>query len=135
MKTPSVLATFRMIAPEFEKTHNKIVNAWIALTEPLVSKKRFGNLYIQALAFLTAHRMKMSGMDIQDEKTKEQLDKIGILLRSGVGSFSEGQTSISLNHSTGSSEEDELALTEYGLQFLSLRRKRIVPIVSSAESR
>ena len=133
MKTPNVLETFRVIAPEFEKTTNKTVNAWITLTEPLVSKRRFGSLHTQALAFLTAHRMKMSGVDLKDENTKEQLDKIGILMRSGVGSFSEGQTSISLNHNAGTSEEDELAMTEYGLQFLSLRRKRIVPIVSSAE--
>ena len=131
MKTLNVLETFRTIAPEFEKTPNKTVNAWIALTEPLVSKRRFGNLHTQALALLTAHRMKMSGLDCKDPHIKEQLGKIGGLLRAGVASFKEGQASISLNHSAGA--DSELGMTEYGLQFLMLRRKRIVPIVSAAE--
>ena len=133
MNTSSVLGVFRIVAPEFAELPNKTVNLWIGLTEPLVSKQRFGTLHFQALALLTAHRIKISGLDCKDPHIKEQLGKIGSLMRAGVASFKEGQASISLNHNTG--EDAELGMTEYGQQFLMLRRKRIVPIVSAAESR
>ena len=131
MKTSKPLDVFRVVAPGFDELPDKKVNAWIALTEPLVSKRMFGTLHTQALALLTAHRMKMSGLDCKDPHIKEQLGKIGSLLRAGVASFKEGQASISLNHGADS----ELGMTEYGQQFLMLRRKRIAPIVSAAESR
>jgi len=53
-----------------------------------------------------------------------------------VASYSEGETSISFNSNMGQlTEKDaELALTKYGIQFLSLRRMRIMPITSAGES-
>ena len=133
MNASSVLGVFRIVAPEFAELPNRTVSLWIGLTEPLVSRRRFGSLHTQALAFLTAHRIKISGLDCKDPHIKEQLGKIGSLMRAGVASFKEGQTSISLNH--GTEAEAELEKTEYGQQFLMLRRKRIVPIVSAAERR
>ena len=37
------------------------VSQWLELTAPLISKRVFGKLYDQALALLTAHRLKMAG--------------------------------------------------------------------------
>ena len=89
----------------------------------------FGKLYEQALALLTAHRLKMSGYG------DSQLGTVGDSLR--VGSYSEGETSIgfTVSQQTNLLADAELALTPYGLQFLSLRRLVIIPIRSAGETR
>ena len=59
-----ILETIRLIAPEFsedEKCTDEFVGKFIKLSAPLVSAERFGEYYIQAMAYLTAHRMKMAG--------------------------------------------------------------------------
>ena len=139
MANTSVLSIFRIFAPEFKEIEDDVVNVWIELTEPLVNRRRFGRLHSQALALLTAHRMKLahSGVSTEDDPLAS-IGNIGLGNFLRVGSFKEGQTSISFNHDQTAlcKESDaELALTEYGIQFLTLRRMRIVPIVSSAEPR
>ena len=138
MKT-SVLAVFRLVAPEFKDIDDDIVNAWVELTEPLVNRRRFGILHTQALALLTAHRLKLAMSNVyNDDDPLADIGKISIGNLSRVGSFSEGQTSISFNHDQKDLSTDtdaELMLTEYGIQYLTLRRKRIVPVVSAAEQR
>ena len=52
---------FRMVATEFETLDDDTVKSWVDLTAPLISQKVFGKLYAQALALLTAHRLKMAG--------------------------------------------------------------------------
>ncbi len=82
------------------------------------------------LALLTAHRLKMSGYG-----DSSQLGTVGDSLR--VNSYSEGETSIgfSVNQQTNLLADAELALTPYGLQFLSLRRLVVIPIRSAGETR
>ena len=99
MKPKGAKEIFRLVAPEFGKVDNKTVGAWLALTEPLVSRRAFGGLHGQALAFLAAHRMKVAGVGCGDESLKPETDKIGAMKRAGVASFSEGSVSLSLNHS------------------------------------
>lgn len=124
----SDLEIFRLIATEFHTVLDEDVEQWITLTAPLISKKRFGKLYDQALALLTAHRMKMAGYG------DSSYGKVGDTLR--VGSYSEGQTSISFttSQSTNLLADGELALTSYGLEYLSLRRLVIIPIRSAGEA-
>lgn len=129
------LTAFRVLAAEFATVDDDTVNNWIELTAPLVSKKRFGRLYGQALALLVAHRMKMSGAF--DEATGEEGGVLGSVaggLR--VASYSEGETSVSFNNSVSMLEDDaELTLTAYGTQYKTLLRMVIVPIMSSGEAR
>lgn len=103
--------------------------SWLELTAPLVSKKRFGKLYDQALALLTAHRLKMAGYGDSTYGT------VGDTLR--IGSYSEGETSVSftVNQGTNLLVDAELALTPYGLEYLSLRRLVVIPIRSAGEAR
>ena len=134
MENTSVLSKFRILAPKFKAVADDIVNAWIELTAPLVGQRRFGNLHGQALALLTAHRMELAGIG----KAEGDLDGIGgIVDIRHIASYKEGQTSVTFNHDLGEagSADAELGLTEYGMQFLSLRRKRVVPLVSAAERR
>ena len=122
------LQIFRLVAAEFDDLADETVENWIELTEPMISRKRFGKLYEQALALLTAHRLKMSGYGDMT------LGKVGDSLR--VGSYSEGETSVSftVNQQTNLLADAELALTPYGLEYLSLRRLVIIPIRSAGEN-
>lgn len=131
-----VLSIFRIIAPEFKGIADDVVLAWIALTSPLISKRRFGNLWAQALALYTAHRMKMAnvGVEVGDDPL-EDVGGVGVGNLMRVANYSEGEVSVGFNHNIGQYTETnaELALTPYGIQYLSLRRMRITPIVSAGE--
>lgn len=133
----STLNVFRLVASEFDGVDDDTVCLWFDLTAPLVSRKLFGKLYDQAVALLTAHRMKLSG------KYEDETDGSGEGLQIGsiadtmrVSSYSEGSTSVSFNNSVSTLEKDaDLALTTYGTQYLSLRRLVIIPIRCSGEVR
>ena len=120
---------FRMVATEFETLDDDTVKSWVDLTEPLISQKVFGKLYAQALALLTAHRLKMAGQG------NNQYGTVGDSLR--IGSYTEGSTSISFSVSQGTNltVDAELALTQYGLEYLTLRRLVVIPIRSAGECR
>lgn len=121
------LQIFRLVATEFDTLSDETIENWLDLTSPFISKKRFGKLYEQALALLTAHRLKMAGYG------DSTLGTVGDSLR--VGSYSEGETSVSftVNQATNLLADAELALTPYGLEYLSLRRMVIIPILSAGE--
>ena len=119
------IAIIRLVAPEFETVSDADLSQWISLCEPLVSKRKFGALYNQAVALLAAHRMKLSG-----KYEPEETSAISAIANAGrVASYTEGQVSISFN-STASAAGTEATyeLTSYGQQFLSLRRSIVVPI-------
>ena len=96
----------------------------------MVSKKQFGKLYEQAIAYLVCHKLKMAG---HGENPLGELGAIGIGF--AVGSVSEGGSSVSFgaNQSSNLAADAELGLTVYGVQFLQLRRMVIVPIHCSGE--
>ena len=125
----TVIEIFRLVATEFKALDDDKVMAWSELTAPLISKKVFGILYDQALALLTAHRLKMAGYGDSTYGT------VGDTLR--IGSYSEGETSVSftVNQGTNLLVDAELALTPYGLEYLSLRRLVVIPIRSAGEAR
>lgn len=137
MAVSSALEIFRLVAAEFESVLDADVLQWIELTEPLISKRRFGRLYHQALALLVAHRMKMANVGVpvdDDPLTDIGAVSVGNLMR--VASYSEGETSVSFGNSAGqySDADAEFALTPYGIQYLNLRKRRIIPIISAGES-
>lgn len=51
-----LLTLLRTIAPEFEELEDTVLQTWLDLTQPLVSKSAFGAAYEQAVAYLAAHR-------------------------------------------------------------------------------
>lgn len=134
------LEIFRLVAAEFSempdddvrdpdsgKVTQYGVNSFLCLYSDQISEKRFGSLYPKALAYLTAHKLKMNGYgDVENGKIADSLR---------VGSYSEGETSISYttNQQTNLQVDAEYALTVYGLEFLTLRRNTIIPIVSAGE--
>lgn len=119
---------FRLMATEFADLNAETVESWMELTEPIISRKVFGKLYDQALALLTAHRLKMAGYGDSSYGT------VGDTLR--IGSYSEGETSIGfiVNQGTNLMVDAELALTPYGLEYLSLRRLVVISVRSAGEA-
>ena len=103
---------------EFADVPDDTVQTFISLAEPLISKKRFRKLYPQALAYLAAHKMKMSGLG----KTIG-IGTVGDTI--GLSSVSEGETSVSFsNNQAGNTATDsEFGLTVYKQTDLSKRRK------------
>ena len=125
----TTLEIFRMTATEFEETPDDVIEKWMELTKPLISESKFGNTYSLALALLVAHKLKMAGYG--DTST----GRVDDALR--VNSYSEGEVSISYSASqSGSISVDaEYTLTAYGLQFLGIRRSKIIPILSAGEAK
>lgn len=135
------LEIFRLVATEFaDMPDNDVkdletgkvveygVNSFLELYSDQISESRFGSSYQKALAYLTAHKLKMNGYG-----DNSATGKIADSLR--VGSYSEGETSISFTtgQQTNLQVDAEYALTVYGLEFLTLRRNAIIPIISAGE--
>lgn len=128
---------FRLVASEFSGVPEETVCTWIDLSRPLVSKKRFGKLYQQAVILLAAHRMKLSGNYDASEDGGSGISTGSIAETIRAASYHEGDASISFFNSAAQSStgDADLALTTYGVQFKALRSHVIVPIMSSGEVR
>ncbi len=122
----NAIEIIRATMTEFDEVPDDTVNVYLSLAEPLISKKRFGKMYQQALAYLAAHKMKLSGLGISSG-----MCSIGDTI--GLASVSEGETSVSFfNNQAGNTATDsEFGRTVYGMQYLQLRKRCIVTIVSA----
>jgi hypothetical protein len=121
----------RLIGTEFAAAKDSELELWIEMVRPMVSKRQFGKLYEQAIAYLVCHKMKMAG------KGDNPLGDVGAIgVGFAVGSVSEGGSSISFgaNQSSNLATDAELGLTVYGVQYLQIRRSVIVPIHCGGES-
>ena len=117
-----LLTLLRTIAPEFEELEDTVLQTWLDLTQPLVSKSAFGAAYEQAVAYLAAHRRKMAGLGAEGAFGN-------IADRTGVVSYTEGATSVSFGNNTGvAGAESSLSLTTYGMEYLRLKQT-IIPIM------
>ena len=127
-----VIAILKAIAPEYKEMGEDDLRIWVELSEPYISESKYGKLYYQALAYLTAHKLSLNA----PVEKKEEGGSISTSVKStmNVASFSEGSTSISFNNpstssSGGSSSADaEYLQTVYGLQFMDIKKQCIVPI-------
>lgn len=126
----TVIDIIRLVGTEFVDVPDAKLNQWIELAKPMVSKKQFGKMYDQALAYLVCHKMKLCGLG---SNPLGEIGKIGVGF--SVGSVSEGSTSVSFGatQSSNLATDAELGLTTYGLQFLQLRRHVIIPIHCGGE--
>ena len=126
----TAIEIIRLIGGEFSSVADETIEQWIDIVRHMVSKKQFGKLYEQGLAYLVCHKLKMAGLG---ENPLGELGSIGLGLT--VGSVSEGGSSVSFgaNQSSSLAKDAELAMTAYGVQFLQLRRSVIVPIHCGGE--
>lgn len=121
----------RLVGTEFASVSDENLEKWIEVVRPMVSKKQFGKLYEQGVAYLACHKLKMAGLG---ENPLGDIGAIGTGF--AVGSVSEGGSSISFgaNQASNLATDAELGLTVYGVQYLQLRRLVIVPIHCSGEA-
>ena len=132
----SLLEIFRVAAAEFAETDDSTVNIWLDLTAPLVSRKRFGEVYEQALALLTAHRMKIAAEIAAAAGANDDIGGFGAALK--VSRYSVGSESVSFNNAALTSTlspDAELIQTVYGVQYLTLRGLHSIAIINSGEGR
>ena len=127
-----IIDIIKLVAPEFEEVSDEDICAWVHLCEPFVDKKVFGVFYTQAVAYLACHKMKLAGAG------SEASGGVGAALGAvgsgyGITSISAGQSSISFAAGIASSAEQdaEFMRTQYGLQFVQLRKLVVVPITIS----
>ncbi len=128
----TAIEIIRLVGTEFAETTDETLEKWVEVVKPLVSKKQFGKLYEQALAYLVCHKMKMAG--IGTSPLGEQFGNINAF-GFAFSSVSEGGSSISFGASQNSNltKDAEYGLTSYGMQYLNLRRLVVVPIRISGE--
>lgn len=121
--TRAIITMVRAIGTEFAEVADETIGVWIAIAAPLVSRKRFGKLYDMALALLVCHKMKMAGLG--DSSTGSLPEAFHL------SSYSEGGVSVSYSgtQSNGTQVDAEYAMTIYGMQYLTIRRSVIVPIM------
>lgn len=144
----TALETFRIIAQEFSGIPDDNttdgngktvvgVNTYMDLWKDQISKRRFGSMYEKALAYLTAHKLKMMNMESPDGSSEMSSSmKIGSVAdQLRIASASEGDTSVSFNNNVVKTEDadSEYLLTVYGIEFLTLKRLAVIPIVSAGE--
>lgn len=124
-----ILKTVRIVGNEFAALDDDTILSWIELSAPLAGEKVFGNLHYQAVAFLTCHKMKMTGMG------NNETGAVNKMLN--VTSYAEGDTNIgySTNQSNNLQADAEYTLTSYGMQFLTLKQSCVVPILISGMKR
>jgi len=132
------LDIFRVVAAEFSAMDDATVNIWIDLTTPLVSRKRFGDLYEQALALLTAHRLKIAADIANAAESGAADDAGGFGVGFRVANFGSGGESVGFNNSVLTSDlnpDAEYTQTVYGVQYLTLRDLRRIGIINAGERR
>lgn len=86
----NAVGIIRVIGEEFNDINDTTLEKWIEIVSPMVSKKQFGKLYEQAIAYLVCHKLKLSGAG---ENPLGELGAIGVGF--SIGSVSEGGSSIS----------------------------------------
>lgn len=123
----TALEIVRLLAKEFDSVDDPEVEKYIELEQPNISKKVFGSSYDKGLGLLAAHRMKMNGLGDSEYGT--------IAESIHMTSFSEGESSVTFAHSqaNNSQVDGEYTLTTYGLQFLTLKRTLVIPIMVGGE--
>lgn len=131
----TAIEIIRLIGTEYISVADETLAQWVELVSPLVSKKRFGKLYEQAIALLVCHKLKMAGVTGNSSGSSGTVSIPPITQTAGISSLSEGETSVSFGSSSSSNtaSDAEYGLTSYGMQYLTLRRGVIVPITCSGE--
>lgn len=119
------LETFRLLAPDLADAKEDLVLAYRKLAEPMISESKFGDLYPQALVYLTAHRMAYQNLIAEGGSSS------GAVIAGNVISEKEGDLQRSYGSAGGGtsgsgSGADAYDKTAYGILFKQIRDMRIL---------
>ena len=120
------LETFRLLAPDLADATDDMVLAYRKLAEPMISESKFGDLYPQALVYLTAHRMAYQNLIAEGGSSS------GAVIAGNVISEKEGDLQRSYGSAgggtsgNGSNYTDAYDKTAYGILVKQMRDMRIL---------
>ena len=120
------LKTFRLLAPDLADATDDMVLAYRKLAAPMISESKFGDLYPQALVYLTAHRMAYQNLIAEGGSSS------GAVIAGNVISEKEGDLQRSYGSAgggtsgNGSNYTDAYDKTAYGILFKQIRDMRIL---------
>ena len=120
------LKTFRLLAPDLADATDDMVLAYRKLAEPMISESKFGDLYPQALVYLTAHRLAYQNLIAAGGASS------GAVIAGNIVSEKEGDLQRSYGSAgggtsgNGSNYTDAYDKTAYGILFKQIRDMRIL---------
>ena len=115
-------STFLALFDEFEGVPSKKINAWAEFASHRVDEKAWGKCADEAIYYLTAHMLASTG----------GIGGSGGANAGPVTSESVGQLSRSYGQvNVGNGNDELLATTRYGQQFIELRRTCVIPATVS----
>jgi len=123
----AVIDTFRVVVPYYAAVANGTVTSLLASTTLRLSVNGWGNVYEEALSYLTAHRMYLMGYrsdgTVSLGEMDAKADAAGPAVSKSAGDVSEGYTASPRNVPI-TTEDGYLMLTRFGQEFLQLRNSR-----------
>lgn len=130
----------RTLFKEFSDVSEDVLDQYLNIFAPMVSKKKFGGKHGLALAYYVAHKMTVNGLGSASESLlggAVSATEASALIAAGVTLVRDGETSISFaDGSAGSGgarsrSDAEYETTVYGRQYLSIRDSCVAAIVIS----
>lgn len=120
------LANFRLLFPEFDPVSDTEVQFYIDLSLEELSTTYWGDCYDRAALYLAAHQLALS----QNRRSNVSIDPDGFVeTSSGAGAITQASAgglsasySPSLSDTSGSDRDSWLNKTEYGQNYLALKR-------------
>lgn len=119
------LETFRLLAPDLADATDDLVLAYRKLAEPMISESKFGDLYPQALVYLTAHRMAYQNL-IAEGGSSSGAVIAGNVISEKEGDLQRSYGSAGSGASGSGSGADAYDKTAYGILFKQIRDMRIL---------
>lgn len=119
------LKTFRLLAPDLADATEDMVLAYRKLAEPMISESKFGDLYPQALVYLTAHRMAYQNL-IAEGGSSSGAVIAGNIVSEKEGDLQRSYGSAGSGASGSGSGADAYDKTAYGILFKQIRDMRIL---------
>ena len=116
----TILAIFRVIAPEFKDIPDATVQANIDIYADMISRANFGKYYERAVAFYTAHNMALTNLMTSSGSSSADVTG-GAIVREKEGDLEK-------QYAEGKNSNDLLDKTVYGKQYLNLMKVCIVPV-------
>lgn len=119
------LKTFRLLAPDLADATDDMVLAYRKLAAPMISESKFGDLYPQALVYLTAHRMAYQNL-IAEGGSSSGAVIAGNIVSEKEGDLQRSYGSAGSGASGSGSGADAYDKTAYGILFKQIRDMRIL---------
>jgi hypothetical protein len=115
----SAASIIETICPELSGSPS--LQVYLGMAVEIVNRRFFGNLYNQAVAYMACHLYTVFGRSASSETLKTVKELGG---GAPVASMSEGKLSVSFAQAQGAADGAALGSTQFGRQYLGLKKGR-----------